>query len=84
MSSHEVWEWLNFKDHLVHVFIFWTKQKWHSQFQSMPNSMDANRQLHDACPALHSDLLSTCCLLMVTSLSNLTAHLSGKCALHTA
>jgi hypothetical protein len=46
--------------------------------------MDAIRQLHDACPALNSNLLSTCCLVMVTSLSNLTAYLSGKCALHTA
>jgi hypothetical protein len=57
-----------------------------TQFQIMPNSMDANKQLHDACPALHSNLLSACRLVMVTSLSNLTAHLpvSGKCALHTA
>jgi hypothetical protein len=46
--------------------------------------MDANRQLHDACLALHSNLLSVCRLVMVTSLSNLTAHLSGDCALHTA
>jgi hypothetical protein len=50
----------------------------------MPNSMDANKQLHDACPALHSNLLSVCRLVMVTSLSNLTAHLSGNCALYTA
>jgi hypothetical protein len=50
----------------------------------MPNSMDANKQLNDACPAFHSGLLSACRLVMVTSLSNLTAHLSGKCALHTA
>jgi hypothetical protein len=34
--------------------------------------------------ALHSNLLSVCRLVMVTSLSNLTAHLSGNCALHTA
>jgi hypothetical protein len=31
-------------------------QKWHSQFQTMPNSKDANKQLHDACPALHVGL----------------------------
>jgi hypothetical protein len=43
--------------------------------------MDANKQLHDACPALHSNLLSVCRLAMVTSLSNLTAHSSGNCAL---
>jgi hypothetical protein len=50
----------------------------------MPNSMDANKQLRDACPAFHSNLLSASRLVMVTSLNNLTAHLSGKCALHTA
>jgi hypothetical protein len=46
--------------------------------------MDANKQFHDACSALHSNLLSACRLVMVTPLSNLTAHLPGKCALHTA
>jgi hypothetical protein len=40
-----------------------------SQFQTMPNSMDANKQLHDGCPALHSNLLSAYRLVMVTSLS---------------
>jgi hypothetical protein len=50
----------------------------------MPNSMDANKQLHNACRALHSNLLSVCRLEMVTSLSNLTAHLSGNCALLSA
>jgi hypothetical protein len=50
----------------------------------MQNSMDAIKQLHDAYPAFHSNSLSACRLVMVTSLSNLTAHLSGKCALHTA
>jgi hypothetical protein len=48
------------------------------------NSMDANKQLHDTCPAFNSNLLSACRLVMATSLSKLTAHLSGKCALHTA
>jgi hypothetical protein len=46
--------------------------------------MDANEQLRDACPAFHSNLLRASRLVMVTSLSKLTAHLSGKCALHTA
>jgi hypothetical protein len=64
-------------------FYFLGEAKWHSQFQNMPNSIDANKQLHDACPALHSNLFSVCRLVVVTSLSNLTAHLSGKCALHT-
>jgi hypothetical protein len=50
----------------------------------MPNSMDANKQLHDACQALHSNLLRACRLVMVTSLSNLTVQLSDKCAPHTA
>jgi hypothetical protein len=50
----------------------------------MPNSMDANKQLRYACPAFHSNLLSASRLVMVTSLNNLTAHLSGKCALRTA
>jgi hypothetical protein len=50
----------------------------------MPNSIDAKKQLRDACPAFHSNLLSACRLVMVTSLNNLTAHLSGKCALHIA
>jgi hypothetical protein len=44
----------------------------------MPNSMDANEQLHDACQ------LRACRFVMVMSLSKLTAQLSGKCALHTA
>jgi hypothetical protein len=46
----------------------------------MPNSMDANKQLRDACPAFRSNLLSASRL--VTSLNNLTAHLSD--AFHTA
>jgi hypothetical protein len=46
--------------------------------------MDANKQLHDACPVFHSNLLSACRLLMVTSFDNLTAHLTGECALRTA
>jgi hypothetical protein len=49
--------------------------------------MDVNKQLnHDACPAFCSNLLSSSRLVMitVTSSNNLTAHLSGKCALHTA
>jgi hypothetical protein len=52
--------------------------------QSVANSMDANMQLHATCSAFHSNLLSACRLVMVTSLINPTAHLSGKCALHTA
>jgi hypothetical protein len=50
----------------------------------MPSSMDANKQLRDARPAFHSNLFSASRLIMVTSLNNLNAHLSGKCALHTA
>jgi hypothetical protein len=48
---------LNFKGQLANVFNFWTKQHG-SQFQTMPNSMDANKQFHDACPAFHSNWLS--------------------------
>jgi hypothetical protein len=66
------------------MFLIFGQATCHSQFQTMQNSMDANKQLHDACPASHSNLLSVCRLVMVTSLSNLTAHLSGNCALHTA
>jgi hypothetical protein len=61
---------------IAHVFNFRAKQNG-TQFHTMPNSMNTNKQLLDACPALHSNLLSACRLIMVTSLP-------GKCALHTA
>jgi hypothetical protein len=76
---------LNFKDHLAHVFNFYTKQHGIVSFkQCQIPWTPINKQLHDACPVLHSNLLSVCRLEMVTSLSNLTAHLSGNCALLSA
>jgi hypothetical protein len=42
----------------IACFLFLGQATWHSQFQTMPNPMDANKQLHDACPAFHSNWLS--------------------------